>query len=73
MPIPASSASWGEAKRTGLPSMSTVPSYPPVCAMTGIPNRMFISVDFPAPFSPTSPRISPALSEKLTLESTRFP
>ena len=32
-----------------------------------------MSVDFPAPFSPTKPRISPGIRERLTFESTLFP
>src|SRR5512133_1446598 len=34
--------------------------------MTGIPNRMFISVDLPAPFSPSTAWISPGLTRRLT-------
>ncbi len=49
MPIPASIASRGLANCTGLPSSMSVPEFG--CS---IPNRIFISVDLPAPFSPTN-------------------
>src|SRR6266540_1580576 len=55
MPIPSSIARFGESTSTGLPSRRTCPS-----SGCTIPDRMFISVDLPAPFSPsrqcTSPR-----------------
>src|SRR5262245_3776585 len=41
--------------------------------MTGMPNRMFMSVDLPAPFSPTRAWISPGARERLTPFSTRWP
>ncbi|MEK0452787.1 MAG: hypothetical protein AGIKBDMD_00730 [Synergistaceae bacterium] len=73
IPIPASSASNGSLNIFSSPSMIILPSYPPVSSMTDIPKRIFISVDFPAPFSPTSPSISPGISEKLTSARTLFP
>ena len=51
---PCSIASCGDWMLISAPSRLTVPLKPPVEWMTGIPNRMFISVDLPAPFSPSS-------------------
>lgn len=59
MPIPASRASKGLANLTFFPSIEMVPSYPPVSWITVMPKRIFIKVDFPAPFSPTNPSIFP--------------
>src|SRR6266850_3144712 len=41
--------------------------------MTGIPNRMFMRVDLPAPFSPTSAWISPERTEREIPLRTRLP
>src|SRR5256885_7560492 len=41
--------------------------------MTGIPKRMFMRVDLPAPFSPTRAWISPSRTESETPFKTRFP
>src|SRR5512132_108786 len=41
--------------------------------MTGMPNRMFIRVDLPAPFSPTSAWISPTPTEREIPFRTRLP
>src|ERR1041384_2898331 len=68
MPIPAASASRGERKCTGRPSIAIRPSYW-LCR----PAMIFISVDLPAPFSPTSPWISPARSTKSTSRSAATP
>src|ERR1700686_2933382 len=38
-----------------------------------MPPRIFISVDFPAPLTPTTPTISPAFASKETLSSARTP
>ena len=54
MPIPASIASPGSWKCTSWPSMRILPS-----SGRYRPNRVFISVDFPAPFSPSRQWISP--------------
>ena len=48
MPMPCAMASAGEEKLTSSPSTSMVPSSG-FCT----PYRIFISVDLPAPFSPT--------------------
>ena len=47
-------ASMGEAMLTFAPLKITSPSKPPVEWITGMPKSTFISVDFPAPFSPNS-------------------
>ena len=54
MPIPASIASPGSWKWTSWPSMRILPS-----SGRYRPKRVFISVDFPAPFSPSRQWISP--------------
>src|SRR6266851_5178367 len=38
-----------------------------------MPPRMFISVDFPAPLTPTTPTISPAFASNETSSSARTP
>ena len=53
---------------TGLPSMSISPESAG-CA----PARIFISVDLPAPFSPTSACTSPAITSNETPSSARTP
>src|SRR6185437_3501662 len=68
MPIPAASASRGEAKRTGRPSSRISPTYSG-CT----PAIIFIKVDLPAPFSPTRPWISPPWSEKSTSRKATAP
>src|SRR5215217_2096782 len=68
MPMPAASASRGERKCTGRPSIAMRPSYWP-CR----PAMIFISVDLPAPFSPTRPWISPARSTKSTSRKAATP
>ncbi len=73
IPMPYSIASCGARMAAGCPPISTVPSKPPVEWMTGMPNRMFISVDLPAPFSPMSAWISPGLTARETSLSTRLP
>src|SRR5437016_11049929 len=65
-------ASAGDWNRAGAPPRRTSPSYPPVSQMTGIPKRMFMRVDLPAPFSPTSAWISPSRTESETPFRTRF-
>ena len=49
----------GDMIWTGSPSIDTLPWNPPVEWITGMPKRTFISVDLPAPFSPSSAWISP--------------
>ena len=66
MPMPLLMASMGEAMRTLWPSNTTSPWKPPVEWITGMPNSTFISVDLPAPFSPSSAWISPGNSWKFT-------
>jgi hypothetical protein len=60
-----------EAKRPpviGAPSISTVPS-----SATSAPDTILISVDLPAPFSPTRACTSPARTSKSTPRSARTP
>src|SRR4030095_5391693 len=66
--MPASMASRGEAKRTLRPCHSMVPR-----SGAWTPLRSLISVDFPAPFSPMSPRISPASSSRVAGRSAGTP
>jgi len=66
-------ASCGDLNAIFFPSISTSPSYPPVLVITGIPKRIFINVDFPAPFSPISACISPFLTSKSMPLNTLFP
>ena len=56
--MPASRAACGPARTTGWPSTASVP-------LSGwyTPARILTSVDFPAPFSPTSACASPPNSE----------
>src|SRR5580704_2452612 len=68
MPIPSRSPAFGPSIVTGLPSTSIVP----LSAMYA-PARIFISVDLPAPFSPTSACTSPAATSKDTPSSARTP
>src|SRR5437588_820673 len=49
MPMPCAAASFGEAIVAGCPSSSISPS-----SASTTPARIFISVDLPAPFSPTT-------------------
>src|SRR5215510_1140306 len=62
--MPAAMASRGLARRHGIPSIATVPA-----SGRWTPSRMRMRVDFPAPFSPTSAWISPAVTLKLTSSS----
>jgi len=66
MPFP--SASLGCLKLTDFPSIMIFP-----VSREYIPVSIFISVDFPAPFSPTSACISPLPRLKLTSFSTCTP
>ena len=61
MPIPAAIASPGVEKLTSRPPTEMVPS-----SGRCIPYRIFISVDLPAPFSPTSACTVPARTAKCT-------
>ncbi len=70
MPMPAARASKGEAKLTFCPLSMMSPPYPPVSRMTFMPNRIFISVLLPAPFSPTRPSTSPSFRVRLMSVST---
>ena len=72
MPIPFVMASIGDRMRTGSPSSFTSPLNPPVEWITGMPNRTFMSVDFPAPFSPSSAWISPGRMRSVTSFRTAF-
>src|SRR5262245_49757543 len=64
MPSPSLRASTAEARRRGLPPISTEPSSGATKPLA-IPSR----VDFPDPFSPTSAWISPARASTLTSRS----
>ena len=64
--IPRSTASVVDCRFTGSPSSS---SWPPVGFST--PERIFISVDLPAPFSPNSTVTLPRRTSKLTPFSAR--
>ena len=66
--IPAAAASWGEANRTGSPSMRISPP-----SGRWIPVSTLTIVDLPAPFSPTSAVTVPACSSSETPESARTP
>src|SRR3989454_8116778 len=68
MPIPSAMALEGSRTLTGLPSTSTSPE-----SGDTSPYRMFISVVFPAPFSPSSAWISPARTSKLMSSFARTP
>ena len=60
MPIPSFTAWLGDSMRTSRPSRKIFPSvgwYSPM--------RMFISVDLPAPFSPSSVSTSPRFTVRL--------
>ena len=66
MAIPFSSASLGVEKWTSLPERKIFPS-----SRWVMPNRHFIIVDLPAPFSPISPRTEPSRTSRSTRSSTR--
>src|SRR5579884_252478 len=66
--MPSRSAVRGPSIATGAPSTSIVPPSAG-CA----PARIFISVDLPAPFSPTSACTSPASTSNVTPSSARTP
>src|SRR5579863_2845669 len=68
MPMPSRSASCGDAIVTSRPSIAIVPASAR-CA----PARIFINVDFPAPFSPTSANTSPERRSSETSFSARTP
>ncbi len=61
VPMPNRSASAGDSAARVRPSKCTAPESGAIR-----PLRMFFSVDLPAPFSPTSIRISPRSAVKLT-------
>src|SRR6187397_1271005 len=61
MPMPTLRASAGEAKRTATPSTRTSPS-----SGWTAPARIFMSVDFPAPFSPTTAWTMPGAMARST-------
>src|SRR5450755_1259318 len=67
MAMPASLLSAGERISICLPSISMIPE-----SGRWTPASTLISVDLPAPFSPTSPSTSPALSSRSTLEMARL-
>src|SRR5581483_8701004 len=64
MPSPSRRAAAGEARRSRLPPISTVPS-----SGARKPLAMPSNVDFPDPFSPTRAWISPARQSMLTSRS----
>src|SRR5580704_17369159 len=66
--MPASRAFDGELNTTFLPAISMDPSS---CACT--PLSILMSVDFPAPFSPSSACTSPGSTSKLTPRKARTP
>src|ERR1700726_3904761 len=68
IPIPSRSAVFGPSIATTTPSIAISPESAG-CA----PARIFISVDFPAPFSPTSAWTSPATTSNDTPSSARTP
>lgn len=68
MPIPACWASRGLRKVCGAPANSTVPS-----SGWWTPDTTFMSVDLPAPFSPTTACTSPGRTWRSTPSSTRTP
>src|SRR3954471_9017701 len=68
MAMPAARASRTERKWTSRPSSRKRPEKP-VCT----PAMIFISVLFPAPFSPTRPWISPGRSVKSTPRNAATP
>ena len=59
MPMPAAMASVGDLKCTSAPFTVMVPS-----SGWCIPYRVFISVDLPAPFSPTMAWMVPARTRR---------
>ena len=73
MPMPAAIASKGELNLTTDPLSRISPPYPPVSRIISAPKRILISVDFPAPFSPTSPMTSPSPTDRLISVRTWFP
>jgi hypothetical protein len=68
IPIPCAAASAVLAKRTGLPSIRISPA-----VSCSTPAITFISVDLPAPFSPTSTFTAPIRTSKSTSSSARVP
>src|SRR5579885_3098547 len=68
MPMPASRASRAERKRRSCPSSLRLPR-----SAGCTPAMIFISVLLPAPFSPTSPWISPRASVKSTPRNASTP
>src|ERR1700722_4945696 len=68
IPIPARRASCGVRRWTGFPSMRISPE-----SAWYAPARIFISVLFPAPFSPMKACTSPGQMLRLTFLRTRTP
>src|ERR1700722_18879333 len=66
--MPAACASCGDDHLTFAPSKRSSPS-----SGVSAPAMILISVDLPAPFSPTSARTSPVETEKSTRSSDRTP
>ena len=66
--MPAALAEAGSGKRTGLPSTDMVPS-----SGWTTPDMILISVDLPAPFSPSTAWIDPSAQEKSTPSSAVTP
>src|SRR3990172_1354678 len=67
-PIPSCCATAGEGTATAVPEILIIP-----VSMATAPPRIFIRVDFPAPFSPTRQCTSPCFSSKLTSSSAVTP
>src|SRR5579872_519590 len=66
--MPASRAFDGELNATFLPAISIEPS-----SYACTPLRILMSVDFPAPFSPSSACTSPGNTSRLTPRKARTP
>jgi hypothetical protein len=68
MPMPRATASADDAKKTSSPSSRIWP-----CVGFSTPAMIFISVDLPAPFSPTSTLTAPLRTEKLARFTATVP
>ena len=68
VPMPSARASAGLATRTGSPRQRIAPASGRVA-----PQTSFVSVDFPAPFSPSSAWISPARTTRSTRSLASVP
>ena len=66
--MPAANASFTVSAWRSVPSVRIVPE-----SGATTPPSTFISVDLPAPFSPTSPTTSPRATDRLTASSATTP